>query len=148
MLLVIFNIFCIFIWTYILMAFSFHFGRTLITLGVSLVTVKKICLQFRRPGFKPWVGKIPWRREWLPIPVFLPREFHGQRSLAGYSPWGHKEWDTQEWLTLSLITFTHISCSAWPSVGTHQWSLLVSVIAQFFLLHIFFYCLCLFFTYY
>ena len=37
------------------------------------------------------VGKIPWRREWLPTPVFLPGEFHGHRSLAGYSPWGHKE---------------------------------------------------------
>ena len=37
------------------------------------------------------VGKIPWRREWLPTPVFLPGELHGQRSLAGYSPWGHKE---------------------------------------------------------
>ena len=43
-----------------------------------------------------WVGKIPWRREWLPTPVFLPREFHGQKSLAGYSPWGHKESDTTE----------------------------------------------------
>ena len=39
------------------------------------------------------VGKIPWRREWLPTPVFLPGEFHGQRSLVGYSPWGHKETD-------------------------------------------------------
>ena len=37
------------------------------------------------------VGKIPWRREWLPTPVFLPGEFHGQRSLVGYSPWSHKE---------------------------------------------------------
>jgi len=34
------------------------------------------------------VGKIPWRSKWLPTPVFLPGEFHGQRSLAGYSPWG------------------------------------------------------------
>ena len=33
----------------------------------------------------PWVGKIPWRREWQPTPVFLPGEFQGQRSLAGYS---------------------------------------------------------------
>ena len=33
-----------------------------------------------------WVRKIPWRREWLHIPVFLPEESHGQRSLAGYSP--------------------------------------------------------------
>ena len=39
----------------------------------------------------PWVGKIPWRREWQSTPVFLPGEFHGQRSLAGYSPWGCKE---------------------------------------------------------
>ena len=44
------------------------------------------------PGFSPWIGKIPWRREWLPTPVFLPGEFHGQRSLAGYSPWNAKNW--------------------------------------------------------
>ena len=40
------------------------------------------------PGFDPWVRKIPWRREWLPTPVFLPGEFHEQRNLVGYSPWG------------------------------------------------------------
>ena len=40
--------------------------------------------------FDPWVGKIPWRREWLPTMVFLPGEFHGHRSLEGYSPWGCK----------------------------------------------------------
>ena len=45
-----------------------------------------ICLQWRRPGFDPPVGKIPWRREWLPTPVFLPGDSHGQRSLVGYSP--------------------------------------------------------------
>ena len=44
--------------------------------------------------FDPWVGKIPWRREWLPTLVFLPRESHGQRSPVGYSPWGCKESDT------------------------------------------------------
>jgi len=49
-----------------------------------------------RLGFNHWVGKIPWRREWQATPVFLPREFHGQRSLVGYSPWGHKESDTTE----------------------------------------------------
>ena len=47
-------------------------------------------LECRRPGFDPWVGKIPWRREWLPTPVFLPEEFPGQRSLVGYSPWGRR----------------------------------------------------------
>ena len=40
----------------------------------------------KRHGFNTWVGKLPWRRKWLPTPVFLPRESHGQRSLAGYSP--------------------------------------------------------------
>ena len=43
-----------------------------------------------RPGFDPWVGKMPWRRAWQPTPVFLPGESHGQRSLAGSSPQGHK----------------------------------------------------------
>ena len=47
-----------------------------------------------RCRFKPWVGKIPWRRAWQPTPVFLPGKAHGQRSLVGYSPWGHKELDT------------------------------------------------------
>ena len=41
----------------------------------------------------------PWRRKWPPTPVFLPGEFHGQRNLAGYSPWGGKESDTTEQLT-------------------------------------------------
>ena len=45
----------------------------------------------------PGVGKIPWRREQLPTPVFWPGEFHGL-----YSPWGHKKSDTTEWLSLSL----------------------------------------------
>ena len=58
--------------------------------------VEKICLQCRRPEFNPWVRKIPWRREWQPTPVFLPGEFRGQRSLVGYSQWGHKESDTTE----------------------------------------------------
>ena len=48
------------------------------------------------PGLIPGVGKIPWRRKWVPIPVLLPGEFHEQRSLVGYSPWGCKEPDTTE----------------------------------------------------
>jgi len=48
------------------------------------------------PRFNPWVGKIPWRREWLPTPAFLPGKFHIQKSLVGYSPWGHKESDMTE----------------------------------------------------
>ena len=38
--------------------------------------------------FNPWVRKIPWRGKWQPTPVSLPGESHGQRRLAGYSPWG------------------------------------------------------------
>ena len=61
-----------------------------------------------------------WRREWQPTPVSLPGESHGQRSLVGYSPWGHKELDTTERLTLLLqemgdiLTFvtTHVSTFA------------------------------------
>ena len=53
-------------------------------------------LQCGRSRFNPWVRKIPWRRAGQPIPVFLPGESHGQRSLAGYSPCGHKELDTSE----------------------------------------------------
>ena len=52
-----------------------------------------------------WVGKMPQRREWQPTPVFLPEEFHGQRSLVKYSPWGCKELDTTEQLTLSAFQF-------------------------------------------
>ena len=46
----------------------------------------------------------PLGREWQPTPVFLPGEFHGQRSLVGYSPWDHKESDMTKWLTLLLLT--------------------------------------------
>jgi len=45
---------------------------------------RRICLQCSRPEFNPCVGKISWRRGWLPTLVFLPAEFHGQRNLAGY----------------------------------------------------------------
>ena len=54
------------------------------------------CRRHRSHGFDPWVGKIPWRRTWQPTPGFLPGESHGQKSLAGYSPWGRKELDTTE----------------------------------------------------
>ena len=57
---------------------------------------QKIYLQSRRLRFDPWVKKNPWRRKWQPTPVFLPGKSHGQRSLAGYSPWGCKESDTAE----------------------------------------------------
>ena len=85
------------------------------SVGLRLVLIFNVCILIRRdfPGgsvvknlpeiqeqqeawFILWVGKIPWRGAWQPILVFLPGESHGQRSLAGYSPWGHKESDTTE----------------------------------------------------
>ena len=66
-------------------------------LGLSWwLSWQRICLQGGRPGFNPWVGKIPWRRDQLPAPVFWPGEL-----LGLYSTWGHKESDTTEWLSLS-----------------------------------------------
>ena len=62
--------------------------------------------------------KSPWRREWLPTPVILPREFHGQRSLAGYNPWGYKELDKTEWLTL----FTFMYINKWLAWILHFWT--------------------------
>ena len=69
------------------------------TLWASLVaqTVKNLPVM-QETRFDPWVGKIPWRRKWQPIPIFLPGEFHRQRSLVGCSPWGHKESDRIEQL--------------------------------------------------
>ena len=50
--------------------------------------------QCRSPGFNPWVGRIPWRREWQPTPLFLAGKSCGQRGLVGYSLWGLKELNT------------------------------------------------------
>ena len=66
----------------------------------------------QRLRFDPWVRKFSWRRKWQPTPVFLPGEFHEQRSLAGYSPWGCKELDTTERLS------TH-ACKNDPSRNTY-----------------------------
>ena len=52
---------------------------------------KSICLEWGRPRFDPWVGKIPWRRKQQTTPVLLPGKSHGRRSLVAYSPWGCKE---------------------------------------------------------
>ena len=65
--------------------------------------VKKSACNVGDPGFDLCVGKIPWRQKWQPTPVFLPREFQGQRSLAGYSPWGYKGSDTTVTLLLAVV---------------------------------------------
>ena len=82
----------------------------------SACNVKNLlCKDQRRPSFDPWVGKIPWRRDWQPIPVFLPGEFHGQRSLASCSPWGCKESDMTE-----QLTHTHTHTHTHTRLGTAQ----------------------------
>ena len=70
----------------------------------------RICLQCRRPGFDPWFGKIPWIMEWQPTPVFIPGEFHGQRSLVGYSPWGCKK--VRHSSTINIVMFMTLVASA------------------------------------
>ena len=60
-----------------------------------------------RCGFDPYVGKIPWSSKWQPTPVFSPGKFHGQRSLAGYSPWSHKGLDTTKHAHTRTHTHTH-----------------------------------------
>ena len=80
----------------------------------------QVCLRCRRHGFNSWVWKIPWRGEGLASPVFLPGEFHEQRSLVSYSWWGRKEPDMTEQLTFSISSYfmkkkcqkllVHINC--------------------------------------
>ena len=65
------------------------------------------CKRRKGCGFDPWVRKISWGRKWQPTPVFLPGEFHGQRSLAGYSPQGCKELDTIKCAHTHTHTHTH-----------------------------------------
>ena len=67
--------------------------------GISRGSVGKESLAMQETEemqFDPWVRKISWRRAWQPTPVFLSGKSHGQRSLVGYSPWGHKESDMTE----------------------------------------------------
>ena len=67
------------------------------------------------PEFDSRVGKIPWRRERLPTPVFWPGEFHGL-----YNPWDRKESDTTEWLSLSLSVLERALGLNWDPRLTEQ----------------------------
>ena len=58
--------------------------------------VKSLCLQYGRPGFDPWVGKIPWKMAWQPTPVFLPGESPKTVKPGRLQSMGHKELDTTE----------------------------------------------------
>ena len=64
---------------------------------------KSVCLQCGRPGFNPWVRKIPWRRKWQPTPVLLPGKSHGQRAW-----WTAVHWVTKNQTRLSDFTSLHL----------------------------------------
>ena len=74
--------------------------------------------RLKRHVFNPWVGKISWRRAWQPTPVFLPGEFHGQRSLAGYiqSTESHRvehDWCNSAWHGMAPSGPAQFSRSGW-----------------------------------
>ena len=79
------------------------------------------CRRYKRCGFDPWLQKILWKRKWQPTPIFLPGEFHGQRSLAGYSQWDCKELDTTEWaqahLAALVSSYTQLHLNSRSSLG-------------------------------
>ena len=78
-------------------------------IGASLVAqmVESACNTGDPSSIPELVGKIPRRREWLPTPVFLPGESHGQRSLAGYSAWGCRV--RHDRVTNTFTFFSHCS---------------------------------------
>ena len=108
-----------------------------------------LILLWWRCRFNPWVGKIPWRREWQPSPVFLPEESHGQRSLVSYIVHrGHKELDTTEqlthtrkliirkpYLTWAIFHFKHRGVKACVE---YRWLLILSILKK---LSYLFYCI-------
>ena len=69
--------------------------------------------------FDLWVKKFSWRRKWRLTPVFLPAEYHGEKSLAGYSPWDHKVSDTAKRLTLSFTFFSYTCVCMYIQTHTH-----------------------------
>ena len=82
---------------------------------------KEPACQYRRHqeyGLDAWVGKIPWRRAWQPTPVFLPGESHGQRSLMGYSLWGHREWNMTEAHAQNSVFLASMHRTGCPSLCT------------------------------
>ena len=87
------------------------------SLGAQLI---KNHLQCERLGFDSWVGKIPWRRERLPTPVFCPGQFHRL-----YRTWGHKELDTTEWLSVQFSRWV-VSDFATPWTTACQTSLSIT----------------------
>ena len=85
-----------------------------------------ICLQCRRPGFNPWVGKIPWKRAWQPLQYFFLKNHHGQRSLVGSSPGSRKDSDMTEQISTweKIVSKRKLCCSPWgvKELDTIDWT--------------------------
>ena len=81
------------------------------------VRTRQQCRSHGRCRLDLSVRKLPWRRKWQPTPVFLPGESHGQSSLAGYSPWGHKESDTTEVTQHTLTVLVSEQRESWCRAG-------------------------------
>ena len=94
--------------------------------GAQVVKNLHSCRRHKKCEFDAWVGKIPWSTKWQPTLVFLLEKSHGQRSLVGYSPWGHKESDMTEYIPHTHThTHTH-NFSVTPSLGF--WALLLLIV--------------------
>ena len=94
---------------------------------------KKICLQCKRPGFDPWVGKIPWRRKWLPAPVScLENSMDRGACQAVCSSWSHKELDTTKRLTLNtnLTECVYVSPNLPIFLPPKMFSILIGVLVK------------------
>ena len=86
----------------------FWFSLSLAAGGASGKEPTCKCRWCRRHGFDPWVGKVSWWRAWQPTSVFLLGESHGQRSLAGHSPWGCQELKKPEQLNCTISSRTSL----------------------------------------
>ena len=104
---------------------AFTISLSLSRLGLPLwLNWLRIRLQWGRPGFDPWVGKIPWKRKRLPTPAFWPGEFHEL-----HSPCGHTESDMTERLSLSLFLsldwaehkICHLNFRIWRRYSFSSW---------------------------
>ena len=92
-------------------------GKTLFVTKIRASLVAQMVKNLpatRRPGFNPWVGKIPGGGDSYLLQVFLPGELYGQRRVAGYSPWGLKELDMTERLHTTTFCTLFLTTESTP----------------------------------
>ena len=94
------------------------------------------CRDRKKHRFDPWVREISWRRTWKSTPVFLPGESHGQRGLAGYSPWSCKELGMTEVTEHNIFHCMNVLCCIYPSISVKTFGLFALWLWQIMLLWI------------